>query len=212
MTTRGRLAIAYLFAAVLLWPESYSFSGDRSYSVMRRGEEITTIEGRVIIKSENKEIYADAVSIVGTEDPEFDGSGSVKIRDLEKNLVLQAREFSFSPGEALLRAGGDIRLEDGDNGIFVRCQILSVYEEKNHILMEVGVRLFKDDILCRSQYALYKRDENVLELTGFPIVYKGEDQYRADRITVNLDTDEIVMTGRIEGALRTEAEGEKQNG
>jgi lipopolysaccharide export system protein LptA len=203
---RGIFLSLLLVPLLSLWPETYSFSGDKSFSVMRKGEEVTTIEGHVEIYSENKDIFAGMVSIKGSENPEFDGSGSVRIFDRQEEWELKAEEFNFAPQKKLLRARGDVRLEDRRNNLFIRCQVISVYEEKNQILMEVGVRLFKDDIVCRSQYALYRRDGNILELTGFPVVYKGEDLYRADRITVNLDTNEITMTGRIEGSLITSQE------
>ncbi|MDC7218344.1 MAG: LptA/OstA family protein [Spirochaetales bacterium] len=204
---KTRLVLLLLLATFLpLGAETYSFSGDRSFSVMREGEEVTSIEGDVSIISESKEIYADRVSISGVDDPEFSGDGAVQVKDLEKDLDLKAQEFSYSSAEGILRAKGDVRMEDRANDLFIRCQLLSVEEEKDRVVMEIGIRLFKDDIICRSQYALYIREENLLELTGFPVVYKGSDQYRADRITVNLETDEIIMTGRIEGSLQTEAE------
>lgn len=126
--------------------------------------------------------------------------------DLEKSIRLKSQEFSYSTSQELLRAKGDIRLEDEENNLFIRCQVLSVYEEKDQIVMEIGVRLFKDDIICRSQYAIFYRSENFLELTGFPVVYKGEDVYKADQIQVNLETDEITMIGSIEGSLISDTE------
>ncbi len=200
------LLILVLLPGFFLAAETYSFSGDRSFSVMREGEEITTIEGNVSILSESKEIYARSVSITGLDDPEFGGEGDVRVVDLERDMELKAQEFTYSSSGNMLRAKGDVRMEDRSNDLFIRCQLLTVMEEKDQVVMEIGVRLFKDDIICRSQYALYKREENLLELTGFPVVYKGEDQYRADRIRVNLETDEITMSGRIEGSLYTSRE------
>ncbi len=206
MKTRGMVLL--LLSGALLFGETYSFSGDRSFTVMREGEEVTTIEGNVVIISESKEIYADSIAIKGMEDPDFSGAGEVRVLDLDRGLELKSREFSYSSASGVLRARGDVRMEDREKDLFIRCQILNVMEEKDQVAMEIGVRLFKDDIICRSQYALYIRGENLLELTGFPVVYKGEDQYRADRIRVNLDTDEITMTGRIEGSLLTSEKSE----
>ncbi|MBN2628690.1 MAG: hypothetical protein JXA95_18650 [Spirochaetales bacterium] len=208
MKTRIGGILIILMACLPLAAETYSFSGDRSFSVMREGEEVTTIEGNVIILSESKEIYADSIAIQGMEDPDFSGKGEVRVVDLQRSLELKSREFSYSSSAEVLRARGDVRMEDGENGLFIRCQILNVLEKKDQVTMEIGVRLFKDDIICRSQYALYIREENLLELTGFPVVYKGDDQYRADRIRVNLETDEITMTGRIEGSLLSSGKDE----
>ena len=204
-----KTSLYFCFALLMVLPlsaETYTFSGDRSFSVMREGEEVTTIEGNVSILSESKEIYARKVSISGLDNPEFSGEGDVVVADLERDMELKSQEFTYSSAGNLLRARGDVRMEDTPNDLFIRCQLLTVMEEKDQVVMEIGVRLFKGDIICRSQYALYKREENLLELTGFPVVYKGEDQYRADRIRVNLETDEITMSGHIEGSLYTSEE------
>ena len=56
---------------------------------------------------------------------------------------------------------------------------------------------------------MYYRDRNVLELTGMPIVYRKDDVFRASRITVDLDTDEISMEGVVQGSLLSKNQDEE---
>jgi lipopolysaccharide export system protein LptA len=63
------------------------------------------------------------------------------------------------------------------------------------------VRIFKKDIVCRSEFARYQRDKKILELSGMPWVSKGGDVYQAARITINLDTEEISLEGSVQGTL-----------
>jgi lipopolysaccharide export system protein LptA len=67
--------------------------------------------------------------------------------------------------------------------------------------LQISVRLFKEKMVCRSEYAIYRRQEELLDLSGFPIVYKDSDEFRADRIRVDLDTDDVIMDGSISGTL-----------
>jgi len=77
------------------------------------------------------------------------------------------------------------------------------YDDKAEVtVMQVSVRLFKDDMVCRSQYAVYRRNEKLLDLTGFPVVFKKDDEFRADRIRVDLDTDDVTMEGAVEGTIK----------
>jgi len=56
-------------------------------------------------------------------------------------------------------------------------------------------------MVCRSEYAIYNRKDKMLDLTGFPSVFKTEDEFRADRIRVDLDTDDVIMEGTVSGSI-----------
>jgi len=56
-------------------------------------------------------------------------------------------------------------------------------------------------MVCRSEYAVYHRRDKILDLTGFPIVYKKDDEFHADRIRVDLDTDDVIMEGAVSGTI-----------
>jgi lipopolysaccharide export system protein LptA len=68
-------------------------------------------------------------------------------------------------------------------------------------VFQVSVRLFKDDMVCRSEYAVYNRREKLLDLTGFPVVYKKDDEFHADQIRVDLNTDDVMMEGSVTGTI-----------
>ena len=53
--------------------------------------------------------------------------------------------------------------------------------------------------MCRAEFAKYWRDRKILELTGMPWVSRKGDEYRAAKITIDLDTEEIVLEGEREG-------------
>ena len=46
----------------------------------------------------------------------------------------------------------------------------------------------------------------MLELTGKPTVKKGKDQFKAARISVNLDTEAIKLEGKVSGSVTEEKE------
>jgi len=56
-------------------------------------------------------------------------------------------------------------------------------------------------MVCRSEYAFYNRKTKQLDLSGMPIVTKGQNLYEAANISINLDNDEIKMRGSISGKM-----------
>jgi ABC-type multidrug transport system fused ATPase/permease subunit len=73
----------------------------------------------------------------------------------------------------------------------------------------VAVRILKDKLACRAEYALYRRKDNELELTGSPSAYKDGDEYKATRILVNTDTEDIRLEGEVSGSVSDKAAPDK---
>jgi lipopolysaccharide export system protein LptA len=57
-------------------------------------------------------------------------------------------------------------------------------------------------MVCRSEYDIYQRDKKLLDLSGFPSVFKQEDEFRADRIRIDLNTDDVIMEGSVSGTIK----------
>lgn len=195
-----------LFVTFFVGADEYQFSGDSSFSVIREGEEETRIEGNVEILSSERQILADLIRIEGRDSKVFSGEGNVEIEDFSRDMRLEAQSFFYDEEAELLRIEGQAVLEDRESLVLVKCQRLDYDQDADVVIIQRNVRIFKDDILCRAEYAVFRRAEDILELSGSPLVYKGEDQYQADRITVNLETDEITMFGEIQGVMTTESD------
>ena len=74
------------------------------------------------------------------------------------------------------------------------------------ILLQMDVKLKSKDITCDSLFAVYNRNTSMLELTGKPTVKKGKDEFKAARISVNIDTEDIKLEGKVSGSVTEEKE------
>ena len=77
--------------------------------------------------------------------------------------------------------------------------------------VQIGVRILKTDLVCRSEYARYLREQDRLELSGMPLVNWKGDEYRALRISIDLEEDTIRLEGDIHGTVTSETEDEGQD-
>jgi len=64
------------------------------------------------------------------------------------------------------------------------------------------VTLKRKEIACSAGFALYRRKLSLLDLSGSPKVDRSGDEFRADRIMVNLDSENIVLDGTVSGSLK----------
>lgn len=202
--------IFLLLSAGPLAAETFEFSSDRTSIVFAEGRERTVLSGSARILSDQTEILADRIEIFG-EDFRYAGAeGNVRVRDLERGIRLESRSLFFDREEDIIRAEGSAVMEDLDNELVVKGGIIEHRSEEELSTVQVGVRILGEDLTARSEFARYQRDSQSLELSGLPVVFWKGDEYRASRIVMNIESEEITLQGEVRGSVTAaddEAEG-----
>jgi len=194
-----------LFCVILtgaVWSDTFTFRADRVQGSRATGREVTILTGNAEVRSDKLLIHADRIEISGSDNRFIDCSGNVQGFEEEKNILFITDRMRYDRTLKIARLEGNSTMEDRDNEIVARGRFIEYDDENEIAILQISVRLFKDNLVCRSEYAVYRRAEKTLALSGFPLVYKKDDEYRADRIRVDLDTDDVVMEGDVKGSLK----------
>lgn len=197
---------AVFFTGPSLFAETWSFTADSVTSIQRDQGSRTLLEGRARVESDEMEIRAESLELLGPDYEKISGSGSVVLIETEKGITVESSRFDYDREQELIRFRGRVSLVDEEDGILIRAESLDFFEDDDFVVMTAAVRLIKENTIGRGEFATFRRDEKILELSGRPVVWQDGDEYRADRITVNLDTDEIILEGAVEGLLITEGD------
>ncbi|MDR2468523.1 MAG: LptA/OstA family protein [Spirochaetaceae bacterium] len=166
------------------------------------GKETTVLVGNAEVTSDNLFIKADRIEISGKDNQFVECSGVVTGKDDEKQIYFKTDRMIYDRKTKILVMEGNSSLEDKKNEVVARGRHIEYDDNTEIAIFQISVRMFKDNIVCRSEYALYRREEKLLDLSGFPVVYKKDDEFRADRISVDLDTDDVIMEGTVTGAIK----------
>lgn len=185
-----------LFAA-----DPFEFRGDRLTSTFTSGQERTILTGNARIVTGDLAIEADTIELWGKGYRYAQCRGRVVVRDAKKGLVLRSDAMDYDRTLKTSRFQGLCELEDPENGVTVRAGLFDYDENAEIIALQAGVRIFKGSLVCRSEYAVYNRRADSLELTGLPQVNKNRDVYRAGTIRVNLDTEDVTLDGGVSGTI-----------
>jgi len=199
---RAFLLICLAFSATTAGADTFTFRADRMSGSKALGRETTILVGNAEVHSDNLVLLADRIEIQGDDNQFIICSGNVKGREEEKEIYFQADRLRYDRKLKIARLEGNSTLEDKKNAIVARGRFIEYDDQAEIAVFQISVKLFKDDMVCRSEYAVYRRTEKLLELSGFPIVYKKDDVYRANRIGVDLDTDHVKMDGAVEGTIK----------
>ncbi len=212
MIARGISAVCLFFTALIqVNADSFQFKADKLTGDRSTGQERTVLEGKAEVVSDSLTLKADVLVLLGENNRFIEGTGNVIGVDEGKGIRFETERLRYDRIAKVARLEGVSSLEDKENGVIARGRFIEYNDSAGTALLQIGVRLFKGELVCRSEYALYRREEQTLELSGLPVVYKDGDEFRADRISIDLETDEVRMeggvTGRIEG---TKANAESQ--
>jgi lipopolysaccharide export system protein LptA len=187
---------------VPLYAETFSFKADKMSGSRATGKEVLILSGNAEVHSDSIILKADHIEIQGEDNEFIDCNGNVWGLEEEKNIIFKTDRLRYDRTQKIARLEGDSTLEDRNNEVVVKGRFIEYNDGNETAVFQVAVRLFKESIVCRSEYAVYKRDEQLLDLSGFPVVFKNDDEFRAERIRVNLDTEDVSMEGTVSGSIK----------
>jgi len=203
-TNRLLLAIFLILCCglSLVSADTFTFRADRMSGSRAMGREVTILTGNAEVRSDNLLLRAERIEIHGDDNQFIDCYGGVWGHEEEKNILFYTDRLRYDRKLKIARLEGNSTLEDRQNEIVARGRFIEYDDENEITVFQISVRLFKDDMVCRSEYAVYHRREKLLDLSGFPTVFKKDDEFRADRIRVDLDTDDVTMEGAVSGTIK----------
>lgn len=184
-----------------LGAESWRFSADEVKKTDREDESSTVLSGNAYAESDTMRISARRLELSGKDHEYISGSEKIAFIDTEREVKVNSEHLEYNRVTEIIGFRKRVTLVDEKNGVVIHCESLDFRQEEDLIIMQILVRLIKDDTVCRGEFATFWVEEDILEVSGHPVIWRGDDVYRADRIRINLETDEIELEGAVEGTL-----------
>ena len=186
-----------------------TFSADSVTASVSKNKKTTNLLGNAVIRVEALELFADKIEIFGEDYRFVYASGSVKAEDKKNNYTFTADLIKMDRKEDLVLMFGKLELNDTKNDVRITAENIEYNKNTEIMIMRFNVNITNKDIVCTAISALYNRKNSTLDLTGLPAVKKGGDEFKAAKISVNLDTEDISLDGRVSGTVHEEKAAEK---
>ena len=199
-------ALAVAAAAHAAGTETFTYSGDTFEANLAKGSEHAVLTGHATMRSDDVLITADEIQLLGADFTIAIATGTVHVADARRGIDLTASDLWYDRKGKIARIRGNAEMADLENEIVVKGGFLEDRDSEGLTIIQIGVRIFRNDLVCRAEFAKYWRDKKILELTGMPWVSRKGDEYRATKITINLDTEEFVLEGGVQGTVAVEEE------
>ncbi len=187
-------------------PVKITFSADKMQGTGVKGKNATALTGNAQVSVDSLTIYGDRIELYGKDYRYIKASGGVKGDDSEKGFTFSAASLMYDRETEIAEFMGAAKVEDTKNKVETAAERIEYNQKNEIILLQMAVNLKSKDIICDSLFAVYNRTTSMLELTGKPAVKKGKDEFKAARISVNLNTEDIRLEGKVSGSVTEEKE------
>lgn len=207
------ILITLLFTFSLsLNAETIVFSANKMTGQAGNSNTTTSLSGNAYIKTESMEIQADDVELSGDEYRYIKASGNITGKNLQSNMDFTCDSLEYDRTTKIALLKGNVKLDDKDNEVKAEAQIIEYNQDTEVAILQVQIKLTQEDNVCSGSYAVYYKITQLLELSGNAQVKQKEDVFRAQQITLDMNTQDITLDGNVKGKVTDTKEAEDKNG
>lgn len=192
--------------------EKIVFHADSMNGKTGSKNEATTLFGNAYVKTETMEIKADSITLSGENFRYITASGTVDGKNTESGLDFTCGNMKYDRTTKIARLEDAVSMTDTANDVKADAQIIEYDQNTEIATMQINVSIKQKDNTCTAAFAIYRKGKQMLEMTGNPKIVQGEDSFRAQEITLNLETQEIRLDGRVSGKVSDTKKAENQKG
>lgn len=208
-----RFIFAFLFFlnAVYSFSEKILFSANSMSGTIGDKSDSTTLSGEASVITESMEIYADSITMTGENYRFIEASGNIKGVNLESELEFTCGKLKYDRETKVADLSDNVSLKDTKNDVEAKAELIQYNQETDIAVMQIDIELKQKDNVCNGVYAVYRKKDQMLELSGNAQIKQGSDTFRAQEITLNMDSQEITLDGRVKGSIVDERKSEAED-
>ena len=199
------LSLLLLLTTFSIFASDISFSGGRSSLSLKEGKEEVVLSDGAKVSVDEIRIESNKITLSGNGWMEVVCEGKTKILDLENKIEIRTSGLWFDRTEERMIISSWFEIDDSKNEISATGNSLLFNMATGLLTLEKDVTLLKitdDGIMrCKAESVILDRDNQKISLRGNASVVWNGDEYNAEAIYVNLETEEISLEGRIKGSI-----------
>lgn len=201
-----------VFAAEKANAEKITFSANSMTGVVGDKSDSTTLNGEAYVLTDSMEIFADQIGLSGKNFRFIEAHGNIKGKNMESELEFTCDKLKYDRETKIAELSDNVDLKDIKNDVNAKAQIIEYNQNTETAVMQIEIQLTQKNNVCTGAYAIYRKNDQMLELSGNSQIKQGEDTFRAQQITLDLTSQEITLDGRVKGSIIDEKKVEKEAG
>ena len=200
---RRRLFLIFLLLRgfFALSAEQITFTADKMSGYSRENSDFTRLEGHAKVSTSKIEVSADSIELTGDDFRFISALGKVKGRHIQSEMDFSCDTLRYDRTTEVASLQSNADIYDHQNEVQAKAQMIEYNQRTEVATLQISIELRQKDSVCTSEFAVYRKKEQVLEMNGNPKILRKDDVFQAREITFNLDTEEIILDGRVKGSV-----------
>ncbi len=204
------ISLLFCLGATPLFAEKIVFSANRMSGQAGNSNTTTTLSGNAYIKTESMEIQADDVELSGDNYRYIKASGNISGKNTKTNMDFTCDSLEYDRTTKIALLKGNVKLDDKENEVKAEAQIIEYNQDTEIAILQIQIKLNQKDNVCSGSYAIYYKTTQMLELSGNAQVKQKDDIFRAQNITLDMNTQDITLGGNVKGKVTEVKEAEEE--
>ena len=196
------VAIIFLLSlSFILFAEKITFSAGSMSGQAGDSSATTTLTGGAFVQTSSIEIYADSIELSGDDYRFIKAEGNITGKNIETKMEFTCDSMAYDRETKIAQLKGNVKLTDTENEVNASAQLIEYNQDTDIAVLQIDIILTQKKNVCTGAYAVYLKNEQMLEISGNAQVKQEEDIFRAQQITLNLDTQSITLSGNVKGSV-----------
>lgn len=204
-------ALIILFISSFLYAKKIVFSASSMVGQTGNSNATTKLIGAAFVQTASIEISAEMIEMSGENYRYIKAEGNISGKNLDTNMEFTCDSLEFDRDTKIAILKGDVTLTDIENDVKAQAQIIEYNQETEIAVLQIQVKLIQKDNTCNGAYAIYQKKKQLLEISGNAQVKQKNDIFRAQQISLNMDTQEISLSGNVKGSVTQEDKKDDSN-
>ncbi len=206
MENKKKIVVLLIFVlSFSLIASPITFYGGKTSVSLEDGNRTVTLTDGAGVSSESIDLSSERIFIYGEDYRYVRCTGNVSVTDNEREIFLRGSNVFYDRIEKLLLSDGWVELEDRKNNATISGARIEYNESTSEITIQMRATISQDTdkglLKCSADIITYNADDQTLKLSGQASVTWGDDSYKASVISVNIETEEIELSGSISGEI-----------
>ncbi len=195
------LTLASLQAA----DEAISFRGGYTRAVMVEGRETIVLTQGASVEVGDIALKAQRIELIGPESRYLTGTGQVRIEDQKNGITISTNEISFDRETTTLLSDGWVEVEDIPHELVASAGYMNYNNSTGLMTLHVSAVIARNTdegvMRAKGNTITIDSDAGLITIAGNAEVTYKENLYEAAVTIIHTETNEIEMSGDIQGAI-----------
>lgn len=205
------LSLCLLTLSFFIFPDTIQFKANSMQGSIGENNTYTVLKGNAWIENEDLELFADEISLKGENYDFITAKGNISGRYKTSDFSFSCNLLEYNKNTGIVLLKENVSIEDKENEISATASIVEYDKNIEVATMQINVIINHKNSVCTGTLAIYKKNEKMLDLSGNPKINRDSDTFTAQDITLNMETEEIILDGKVRGSVVDKKEDEKSN-